>query len=101
MAEKAAGVKNKLVGLVMESRGVLRAHQKVVIEGVGEGETTSGSFSPTLGYAVALARVPVATGDSAEVEIRGKRVPVRVTRPVLSAMVSKLIPNSELRQDLI
>ncbi|MGB0733803.1 MAG: glycine cleavage system aminomethyltransferase GcvT [Pontibacterium sp.] len=82
VAQKDAGVKNKLVGLVMESRGVLRAHQKVIIDGVGEGETTSGSFSPTLGYAVALARVPVATGETADVEIRGKRVPVKVTRPV-------------------
>ncbi|PIE20887.1 MAG: glycine cleavage system protein T [Neptuniibacter caesariensis] len=80
-AQKESGVEEKLVGLVMEARGVLRAHQTVIVEGVGEGEITSGSFSPTLGFAIALARVPAATADQAEVDIRGKRVPVRVVRP--------------------
>jgi aminomethyltransferase len=80
-ALKARGVERKLVGLVLNERGVLRAHQTVVVEGVGEGEITSGSFSPTLGCSIALARVPVATGSSAEVEMRGKRVPVQVVKP--------------------
>jgi aminomethyltransferase len=48
---------------------------------VGEGEITSGSFSPTLSKSIALARVPMATGDRAEVEIRGKWYPVRVVKP--------------------
>ncbi len=81
-AQREQGVAEKLVGLVMESRGVLRAHQKVIVAGIGEGEITSGTFSPTLGQAIALARVPVATADQAEVDIRGKQVPVRVVRPV-------------------
>ena len=80
-AQKAAGVPDKLVGLVMEQRGVLRGHQKVIVDGIGEGEITSGSFSPTLGLSVALARVPAGTGDSAMVEMRGKQVPVKVVRP--------------------
>ncbi|BAN51169.1 glycine cleavage system aminomethyltransferase GcvT [Metapseudomonas resinovorans] len=80
-AERAAGIKSKLVGLVLEERGVLRAHQVVRVEGVGEGEITSGSFSPTLNKSIAMARVPMATGDRAEVEIRGKWFPVRVVRP--------------------
>lgn len=80
-AQRESGITDKLVGLVMESRGVLRAHQRVVIEGVGEGEITSGTFSPTLGCAIAMARVPAATADNAEVDIRGKLVPVRVIRP--------------------
>jgi aminomethyltransferase len=80
-AEKAAGVKLKLVGLVLEERGVLRAHQVVRIAEVGEGEITSGSFSPTLSKSIALARVPMATADRAEVEIRGKWYPVRVVKP--------------------
>lgn len=80
-AEKAEGVKSKLVGLVLEERGVLRAHQKVVVEGLGEGEITSGTFSPTLGYSVALARVPAATGDSCAVEMRKKLQPVKVVMP--------------------
>jgi len=80
-AQKAAGDAPKLVGLVLEERGVLRAHQVVRVGGVGEGEITSGSFSPTLGKSIALARVPAATGDRAEVEIRGKWYPVRVVQP--------------------
>lgn len=80
-AERAGGVKHKLVGLVLEERGVLRAHQVVRIADVGEGEITSGSFSPTLSKSIALARVPMATADRAEVEIRGKWYPVRVVKP--------------------
>ncbi|MCP1648759.1 glycine cleavage system aminomethyltransferase GcvT [Pseudomonas sp. GD04087] len=80
-AQKAAGDAPKLVGLVLEERGVLRAHQVVRVAGVGEGEITSGSFSPTLGKSIALARVPAGTGDRAEVEIRGKWYPVRVVQP--------------------
>ena len=81
-AEKTAGVKFKLVGLAMETgKGVLRQGQTVVIDEENQGYITSGGFSPTLGYAVALARVPFATGDEAEVEMRGKRVKVRVVKP--------------------
>ena len=64
-AQQDAGVADKLVGLVLEERGVLRAHQVVRVEGAGEGEITSGSFSPTLGKSIALARVPAATGERA------------------------------------
>ncbi|KAF1054861.1 MAG: Aminomethyltransferase [Stenotrophomonas maltophilia] len=80
-AQQAAGDSPRLVGLVLEERGVLRAHQVVRVAGIGEGEITSGSFSPTLGKSIALARVPAATGDRAEVEIRGKWYPVRVVQP--------------------
>ncbi|WP_455923006.1 glycine cleavage system aminomethyltransferase GcvT [Pseudomonas putida] len=80
-AECEQGVGEKLVGLVLEERGVLRAHQVVRIAEIGEGEITSGSFSPTLSKSIALARVPMATADRAEVEIRGKWYPVRVVRP--------------------
>ncbi|MAG68217.1 MULTISPECIES: glycine cleavage system aminomethyltransferase GcvT [Pseudomonas] len=80
-AQKAAGDQPKLVGLVLEERAVLRGHQKVIVDGVGEGEITSGTFSPTLGYSIALARVPRATGSSAKVEIRGKLLAVRVVKP--------------------
>ena len=80
-AERALADRQKLVGLVLEERGVLRAHQVVRVNGAGEGEITSGSFSPTLGKSIALARVPAGTGDRAEVEIRGKWYPVRVVKP--------------------
>ena len=80
-AQKAQGAVQRLVGLVLEERGVLRAEQVVRVEGVGEGAITSGSFSPTLGKSIALARVPMATAERAEVEIRGKWYPVRVVSP--------------------
>ena len=75
------GVMEKLVGLVLDERGVLRAGQPVRINNQTTGVITSGSYSPTLGKAIALARVPVATGDRGEVEIRHKWFPVRVVKP--------------------
>lgn len=79
-AQKAAGVPQKLVGLVLEDKGVLRSHMPVFCaEGVGE--TTSGTFSPTLGVAIALARVPANCGNTCEVEIRGKRHTAKVVKP--------------------
>ena len=80
-AQKAVGVPHKLVGLVVEDRAVLRSHQKVIVAGVGEGEVTSGTFSPTLERSIGLARVPQQTADSCEVEIRGRLIPARVVRP--------------------
>jgi aminomethyltransferase len=77
--QKADGPAFKLVGLILEDRGVLRAHQKVVTE-YGDGETTSGSFSPTLGKSIALARVPAATSDHCHVEIRGKQLAARIVK---------------------
>jgi len=80
LAEKESGVKNKLVGLVLEGRGVIRSHMKVVVEGVGEGETTSGTMSPTLKKSIGMARVPKATSDSVMLEIRRKLVPAKVVK---------------------
>ena len=81
-AEKAAGVAQKLVGLVLEAKGVLRGHQKVIVEKIGEGEITSGTFSPSLKESIALARVPAKTGDRCQVDIRGKLLDARVVKPV-------------------
>ena len=47
----------------------------------GEGEVTSGIFSPTLGYSIALARLPRAAKGTAQVDIRGKLLPCRIVRP--------------------
>lgn len=77
--QKADGPAYKLVGLILEDRGVLRAHQKVTTD-YGDGETTSGSFSPTLGKSIALARVPTATTDHCHVEIRGKKLAARIVK---------------------
>jgi len=81
VAQKTAGAPRKLVGLLLEDRAVLRSHQKVIVPAVGEGEVTSGTFSPTLERSIGLARVPSATADRCEVEIRGRLLSARVVRP--------------------
>jgi aminomethyltransferase len=79
--QEANGVKFKLVGLVLEGQGVLRNHQKVLVENSGTGEITSGSFSPTLNKGIALARIPVDAGDECVVEMRGKQIPAQIIKP--------------------
>jgi aminomethyltransferase len=86
-ARQAGG--RELVGLLLEDRGVLRSHQKVVLGGRaapdGEpppaGEVTSGTFSPTLNRSIALARVPKGAAAAVQVEIRGQLHAARVVTP--------------------
>ena len=83
-AQKAGGVPRQMIGIVMDDKGVLRHGQKV-LTGNGEGEILSGTFSPTLGKAIAFARVPagdipLGAGGNVRVDIRGKEVPVRVVK---------------------
>jgi aminomethyltransferase len=68
--------------LLLDAGGVLRSHQKLVTA-KGDGEITSGTFSPTLGKSIALARVPagVAAGDGVAVQVRGKELAARVVKP--------------------
>jgi aminomethyltransferase len=75
------GSRKALVGLKLLDKGVLRSHQKVVTA-LGEGEITSGTFSPTLGLSVAMARVPhgVKPGDAVQVDIRGKLLAAQVVK---------------------
>jgi aminomethyltransferase len=77
--QQAQGVPREMIGLVMDEKGVLRHGQRVVT-GQGDGEILSGTFSPTLGKAIAFARVPAGHHDSVQVDIRGKLVPVRVVK---------------------
>jgi aminomethyltransferase len=78
-AQKAGGIARQLIGLVMDEKGVLRHGQKVLTAN-GEGEILSGTFSPTLGKAIAFARVPAGDPGDVRVDIRGKEVPVRVVK---------------------
>ncbi|TVZ40893.1 aminomethyltransferase [Alteromonadaceae bacterium 2753L.S.0a.02] len=81
-AEQSQGVRDKLVGLVFTGKGVLRAGQRVTAAGQnGEGVITSGTFSPTLGHSIALARVPVGFEHNAEVEVRNRQLPVQIIKP--------------------
>lgn len=70
----------RLVGLVLKERAVLRGHQKVRVS-EGEGEISSGTFSPTLGYSVALARIPNTKQAIAQVEIRNKIFDAEIVKP--------------------
>ncbi|HHC74926.1 MAG TPA: glycine cleavage system aminomethyltransferase GcvT [Thiothrix sp.] len=79
-AEKQQGVQEKFVGLILQGKGVLRSQMKVVCS-QGEGITTSGTFSPTLKQAIALARIPLACEDQCHVEIRGKLVAATIVKP--------------------
>jgi len=70
----------QLVGLLLEERGVLRSHQRVLTPS-GAGEITSGTFSPTLERSIALARVPAGALQHVQVDIRGKLLDARVVKP--------------------
>ncbi len=78
-AQQAAGVPRQLIGLVMDEKGVLR-HGQAVLTANGEGEILSGTFSPSIGKAIAFARVPAGDPGEVHVDIRGKHVPVRVVK---------------------
>jgi aminomethyltransferase len=81
----AHGQQKAFLGLILLDKGVLRGHQKVMTP-KGDGEITSGSFSPTLQQSIALARLPlgVAIGDEVEVDIRGKALKAKVVKPVFA-----------------
>lgn len=80
-ALEASEVTKQLVGLVLVDRGVLRSHQTVRTKH-GEGEITSGTFSPTLQQSIALARIPlgIAPGEAVEVDIRDKTLRAKVVK---------------------
>ena len=71
----------KFIGLVLEGRGVLRAHMKVRFANGAQGETTSGGFAPTMKQSIAFARVDASADGACEVEIRGQWLPARVVKP--------------------
>jgi aminomethyltransferase len=63
----------------MDERGVLRHGQRVLTD-AGEGEILSGIFSPTLGKAIAFARVPAGARADLRVDIRGRELPLRCVK---------------------
>jgi len=91
-AQREAGDLPDFVGLLLLGPGVLRAHQRVLADGRGVGEVTSGGFAPSLGRSIALARVAPGTGPECAVEIRGRPVPARVVKPPFVRKGAALIP---------
>lgn len=78
--QKTDGVPRVVVALVLDGKGILRQGQKVLTD-KGDGVILSGSFSPTLEKAIALARVPADAGEDLHVEIRGRELDVRKIKP--------------------
>ncbi|MCC3466039.1 MAG: glycine cleavage system aminomethyltransferase GcvT [Microcoleus sp. PH2017_06_SFM_O_A] len=81
--QKATGVSKRLVGLEMQGRHIARHGYPIIVAGEKVGEITSGTLSPTLNRAVALAVVPAKLGkigQQLEVEIRGKNYPATVVK---------------------
>ncbi|MGF1601856.1 MAG: glycine cleavage system aminomethyltransferase GcvT [Thermosynechococcaceae cyanobacterium] len=81
--QQEAGVSKRLVGLQMEGRNIARHDYPVCVDTEAVGTVTSGSFSPTLGVAIALAYLPpefAKIGQSVTVEIRGKQCAATVVK---------------------
>jgi aminomethyltransferase len=78
--ERARGIAERLTGIVLEDKGVIRRGCRVVTA-AGDGHVTSGIFSPTLGYSIGLARVPKGAKGPCEVEMRGRLKQARIVRP--------------------
>ena len=83
----------RFVGLLLEDKGVLRDHQRVVVDGLGDGEITSGGYSPTMGRSIALARLPAGDYERAHVDVRGKLLNVRIVK-------TPFVRNGQIRIDL-
>ncbi|MCP2278819.1 glycine cleavage system aminomethyltransferase GcvT [Nocardia amikacinitolerans] len=83
--EKSAGPRRTLLGLKALDRGVLRQGQSVLRDGEPVGETTSGTFSPTLKVGIALALLEtdadLQPGEEVEVDVRGRRLRCEVVKP--------------------
>ena len=92
-AMRANADRRRLVGLLLESKGVLRDHQRVVIDGLPDGEITSGGFSPTMQRSIAMARVPAGSFEKAQVEVRNRLLDVSVVK-------LPFVRNGEIRIDI-
>jgi aminomethyltransferase len=81
LSYRQQGIKRKLVGLSTQEQCIMRPGQTVFEDNHPVGIITSGSYSPTLGHAIALARVSMDTGESVHVDIRGKKYLANVGKP--------------------
>lgn len=84
VAERAAGPRRRLRGLLAVERAIPRPGMPVLsVDGAPVGETTSGTFSPTLkrGIGLALLDPSIAEGDEVVVDVRGRQARFTVTKP--------------------
>lgn len=79
--QKAEGAPRTLVGLEMLDRAIARHGYPVVVDGAPVGVVTSGTQTPFLKKAIAMAYVPTAAGEvgrELQVDVRGRLVAARV-----------------------
>ena len=79
--QKAAGALRQFGGLLLEAKGVLRDHLPLFSGERQIGEITSGGFSPTLQRSIALARLDATVMEDITVDVRGRKLPVKLVRP--------------------
>ena len=78
--QKLNSVRKRFVGILLRDKGVMRSRQKVItVE--GEGELTSGGFSPTLGCSIGFARLPMGDSKRCQVESRGRYLQALIVEP--------------------
>jgi len=80
-AQQNQGMRQKLVGLVLEGAGIMRHDMVVNFDENGQGQITSGGYSPTLDKSIALARVPIDAEEKCSVQIRKQSVPAIIVKP--------------------
>jgi aminomethyltransferase len=89
-AQKEQGVSRKLVGFVMQERGIPRGHYPIV-DAAGEviGEVTSGTQSPSMGVGIGLGYVKTEfakPGTEIFIQVRNKNLKAQVEKlPLLKA----------------
>lgn len=79
LSQKQQGVPRKLVGVMLEAKGVLRQDQTVLDQNNNRGKITSGTFSPSIKKSIAFASVPQDAATLAVI-IRDKKLPLRVVK---------------------
>lgn len=81
-AEKEAGIARRLRGLKLKDRGIPRGHMSILVDGKVVGETTSGTFSPTLKVGIALGLVDTAykIGDEVSIDVRGRSLAAEIVK---------------------
>ena len=93
-AQKDQGLQQSFVGLLLLDKGVLRNHLKVVTAN-GDGEITSGSYSPTLQQSIAMARVPAGAAGEVEVEVRNRLLKARIVELPFVREGKSMLTNEE------
>ncbi len=79
--KRDAGIDKKLIGLVLEGRGILRHDQTLIDDDGHKGVITSGGYSPSTEKAIAMAVVDKKMNpDAVKVQIRNKSLPCRVVK---------------------